>query len=243
MHLLAIILMRVVKGLKIEDANDFFLPLLPLRRAALSLAWGQTTSHDQCRDMFGPWRVRSIKNAIVLWKPSNRLIFSISDSGQSPILLWQHHDSIAHCARSGGEKRSSKRIRIGLITQDELHQTSVNNITVAHPVRGTICGHTVVTNTHYVQQTTLKLCGCCTHSWGGGCMYSPACDITTPSPPPPIHPPKAVPQSCSVYQMGTKVRGEFHTFLGPPLRKKAIGRGRGEGGSNIRLPSSSWSIV
>lgn len=60
--------------------------------------------------------------------------------------------------------------------------------------RGIICGHTVVTNVHHVQQTTLNLCGHCTHTCGSGHMYKLVC----------AHPssPKALPRLCSVYQMG-----------------------------------------
>lgn len=64
---------------------------------------------------------------------------------------------------------------------------------MAHSVRGTICGHTVVTNLHYVQQTTLKLCGHCTHSCGSGYKYSLACTHT----PPPTQGPATVLQCLS----------------------------------------------
>lgn len=59
----------------------------------------------------------------------------------------------------------------------------------------------------------LKSCGHCTHSCGSGRMYSLVCT--------PIHPPKAMPSSCCVYQMGVKVQGEFHTFLCPLGKKQA----------------------
>lgn len=59
----------------------------------------------------------------------------------------------------------------------------------------------------------LKSCGHCTHSCGSGRMYSLVCT--------PIPPPKAMPSSCCVYQMGVKVQGEFHTFLCPLGKKQA----------------------
>lgn len=92
---------------------------------------------------------------------------------------------------------------------------------------GTICGHTDLL-IFITLNKQLMLCGYCTHSCGCGYMYRLACAA------PPSNS-KALPQSCSVYQIEAKVHSEFHTFLCPLQRKKAIRRGHGAGGSIRRV--------